>query len=312
MKNIDTYLLIIKKQQELIDLMIETGICNDDMPKTELKTICNNSYQKKEGINDIEGFKKWLNKKGMSQNCIDTYSTHIKLFFQEYEKMNIENLSKYEKAINDKFSPKTINLKACAMSKYFKYTGFAGYEFKRAKEQKRTFCDNVINLEQYNKLLEWAKENNRKVWLIVKTIGNTGVRVSELIELKTKDLDKGYADIVGKGNKQRRIYFPSSFIADIKAFCGNEYIIENKYGEKMTTRGVASVINKAAKKAEIPKEVMHPHSFRHFFAKQFLNEKNDITLLGDLLGHSDISTTAIYTRLTAEEQKSEINKLVNW
>ena len=91
-----------------------------------------------------------------------------------------------------------------------------------------------------------------------------------------------------------------------------KYIIENKYGEKMTTRGVASVINKAAKKAEIPKEVMHPHSFRHFFAKQFLNEKNDITLLGDLLGHSDISTTAIYTRLTAEEQKSEINKLVNW
>lgn len=310
--NEQRYLLIIKKQQELIKLMSEAGICDVDISKTYTKDMKNDSVINQNYGEDVKGFKKWLEKKGMSQNCIDTYSTHIRLFYQEYKKIDIESLSSYEKDINDKFGPKTVNLKICAMSKYFKYKGFTGYEFKRAKEQKRTFCDNAINLEQYNKLLEWSKENNIKVYLIAKTIGNTGVRVSELIELKTKDLDKGYSDIIGKGNKQRRIYFPNTFVADIKNICGKEYIIENKYGEKMSTRGVAALLNKASEKAGIPKEVMHPHSFRHFFAKQFLNKKNDITLLGDLLGHSDISTTAIYTRLTAEEQKKEINNLVSW
>lgn len=80
----------------------------------------------------------------------------------------------------------------------------------------------------------------------------------------------------------------------------------------MTSRGVSSLLIKAAPKAGVPKEVMHPHSFRHFFAKEFLKQNNDITLLGDLLGHSDISTTAIYTRLTSEEQAQQINEVVGW
>jgi site-specific recombinase XerC len=57
---------------------------------------------------------------------------------------------------------------------------------------------------------------------------------------------------------------------------------------------------------------MHPHSFRHYFAKQFMKKSNNITLLGDLLGHSDLATTAIYTRQTAEEQKKGVDKIIDW
>ena len=57
---------------------------------------------------------------------------------------------------------------------------------------------------------------------------------------------------------------------------------------------------------------MHPHSFRHFFAKEFLKNNNDITLLGDILGQSDVSTTAIYTRMTSAEQAKQINEIVRW
>ena len=261
---------------------------------------------------DLDGFKKWLENKGRSDNCVDTYVRGVELFYRKYKVMNVVNLTEYEKEINSKFSPKTVNLRIAGMTSYFRYTGFTGYEFRRAKEQKRTFCNNAINEEQYNQLIDWAKDNSIKAWLIAKVIAGTGVRVSELIGLETKDLDRGYADIIGKGNKQRRIYFPNKLVEEIKDKCGKEYVVENRYGAQMTTRGVSQLLKNAGEKAGIPKEVMHPHSFRHFFAKQFLKEKNDISLLGDLLGHSDISTTAIYTRLTSEEQKEQINKLVNW
>ena len=316
----DLYFEIIKKQQELINLMLRVGIADnqsiqvDDRLETDVndmqEIVLSDDKQKIEC--DLDGFKKWLENKGRSDNCVDTYVRGVELFYRKYKVMNVVNLTEYEKEINSKFSPKTVNLRIAGMTSYFRYTGFTGYEFRRAKEQKRTFCNNAINEEQYNKLIDWAKDNSIKAWLIAKVIAGTGVRVSELIGLETKDLDRGYADIIGKGNKQRRIYFPNKLVEEIKDKCGKEYVVENRYGAQMTTRGVSQLLKNAGEKAGIPKEVMHPHSFRHFFAKQFLKEKNDISLLGDLLGHSDISTTAIYTRLTSEEQKEQINKLVNW
>lgn len=309
----DIYIEIIKRQQELINLMIDAKIYDLGTKQNILyKSGTVSTMNANVNIEcDLTGFTKHLEVKGSSQNCIDTYTKQVELFYRKYKYLNTETLVEYELDFKN-VSPKTANLRIAAMYKYFKFIGFSGYEFKRAKEQKKTFCDNAINQEQYNKLLEWAETNNKKVWLIAKVIGNTGVRVSELINLKTSDLEKGYADIVGKGEKHRRIYFPESLINDIKNICGSEYIIENRYGKQITTRGVSALLAKAGQKADIPEEVMHPHSFRHFFAKQFLKQKNDITLLGDLLGHSDISTTAIYTRLTSEEQKNELNNIINW
>lgn len=297
----DLYLQIIQKQKELIDLMLQAGF-------SEVKQHVKNKNNIK---CDLDGFKNYLRTKGRSENTIDTYSRGVELYYRDYKVLNEENLAEYEKKIKSELKPKTVNLRIAGMTAYFKYIGY-DFKFHRSKEQKKTFCNNAINEVQYNQLISWAKENSIKVWLIAKVIASTGVRVSELTELKTSSLEHGYCDIIGKGQKQRRIYFPERLVKEIKSYCGKIFIIENRYGKQMTTRGIYALLLKASEKAGIPKEVMHPHSFRHFFAKQFLKEKNDISLLGDLLGHGDISTTAIYTRMTSEEQQEEINKLVNW
>lgn len=303
----EKYLEIIKKQQELINLMLEAGISN------KINITEKISDTKKQNILcDAEGFESWLSDKGRSANTICTYVSGVKSFFNRYKLISAETLAEYEKFLTSQFAPQTINLRLTGIMTYCEYIGFTEYKFKRVKEQRKTFCDDAINEEQYNQLLNYALENNVKVWLVAKVIANTGVRVSELIELKTKDLNKGYADIVGKGNKQRRIYFPQSLIDDIANMCGQEYILENKFGQQYSAKGIAGILQKTGIKAGIPKEVLHPHSLRHFFAKQFLRQKNDISLLGDLLGHSSIATTAIYTRLTSEEQQKQINELIDW
>ena len=327
--NNDLYWQIIKKQQELINLLLVAETENKEIASvasfsqaTPQKTKESKPVEKKQkhDVNyldpdkesDIDDFAQWLKRKGMSQNCIDSYLYTVNEFYKKYGVLNNQNLEKYENYLKENWKPKTVNLRIAGMTKYFKYMNYEGYEFLRAKEQKQTFCDNAINEEQYNELIDWAKLNMPKVWLICKVLAGTGVRVSELIELKTIDLKKGYVDIIGKGSKQRRIYYTETLQEEIKKCCGNIYIIENRYGQKMSTRGVSQLLVTASERSGIPREVMHPHSFRHFFAKQFMKKTQDISLLGDLLGHSNIATTAIYTRLTSEEQQKEINKLINW
>ena len=84
------------------------------------------------------------------------------------------------------------------------------------------------------------------------------------------------------------------------------------FGQRITTRGIASQLKHFAEKYGMNKEVVYPHSFRHRFAKNFLDRFNDLALLADLMGHESIETTRIYLRRTASEQQKIVDKVVNW
>ena len=92
----------------------------------------------------------------------------------------------------------------------------------------------------------------------------------------------------------------------------SRYLFPNRYGEQMTTRGVSQQMKKYGRRYGIREEVLHPHSFRHLFAIHFLEKNKNIALLADIMGHENMNTTAIYLRLSAEEQKKQIDNTVNW
>ena len=95
-------------------------------------------------------------------------------------------------------------------------------------------------------------------------------------------------------------------------FKDDDFLFQNRFGEQITTRGIAQQLTNYANKYGINKKVMHPHSFRHFFAIEFLKRDNDIALLADLMGHSSIKTTAIYLRLSKQQQIERLNKAMNF
>lgn len=84
------------------------------------------------------------------------------------------------------------------------------------------------------------------------------------------------------------------------------------YGERITTRGISQQLKNYAEKYGLDKKVVYPHSFRHRYAKNFLEKYNDIALLADLMGHESIETTRIYLRRTASEQQELVDKIVTW
>ena len=90
------------------------------------------------------------------------------------------------------------------------------------------------------------------------------------------------------------------------------FIFINRRGERITARGIAAQLKKLAIKYKLNPAVVYPHSFRHRFAKNFLEQFNDISLLADLMGHESIETTRIYLRRTSTEQREIVDRVVTW
>ena len=145
----------------------------------------------------------------------------------------------------------------------------------------------------------------------------TGARISELLQIKVEHVEVGYLDLYGKGGKLRRIYIPKRLKTETDKWLAGSgrtsgYLFCNRFGKRITARGIGYQLKTLAKGYGIDPKVVYPHSFRHRFAKNFLAKFNDIALLADLMGHESIETTRIYLRRTATEQRELIDRIVTW
>ena len=262
-------------------------------------------------MNDLNDFKSWLlQNHDYSQNTLQSYLFAFKNFFKNFSEISSENARSYIQQLEkENRKPKTINLRITALVKIAEYKG-SKIIIKRPKIPNTLNTDNIPNENDYKIFIEYLSEQNKKFEFIVKLMATTGCRVSELLEFTYEDVIRGFCMIKGKGSKYRRFFFAES----LKSYANGKsgIICLNRFGKKMTTRGVATVLKDAAIKAGIQKEKIHPHAFRHFFAKMFLSKTNDIVTLADFLGHEKIETTRIYLRKSYDEQKREFNNAVTW
>lgn len=152
--------------------------------------------------------------------------------------------------------------------------------------------------------------------LIIETLYDTGIRVSELVNIKLNDLNIATKEIrvLGKGSKERIVYFGDYEIDILNLYLhqarpkllknkSNDYLLLNHLGDRLTDRGVRLIIDDVIKKASL-KHKVSPHTLRHTFATHLLNEGADLKSVQELLGHSSLSTTQIYTHVSNERLRS--------
>ncbi|MDR2126841.1 MAG: tyrosine-type recombinase/integrase [Prevotellaceae bacterium] len=266
----------------------------------------------------ITNFKKSLERKELSKNTISAYVQAVNSYFINYSTVTKENLVNHKIWLIENFHPSTVNVRLQGMNRYLEFKKQNSLKMKFVKMQQRTFCENVISNAEYVYLKKQLKKAGLMGWyFIVWFLTATGARISELLQIQTEHVEKGYMDIYTKGGKIRRLYIPKSLRINALQWLYKEgimcgFIFQNHLCCKFAKKKVARCLKNFAKKYGLNQKVIYPHSFRHRFAKNFLQNFNDIALLSDLLGHKCIETTRIYLRRTLFEQQTMVDKIVTW
>lgn len=305
---------------------------------------------------EAENFEAWLNKantlrqkKRTKHSVFSTMNIVKSAFVSMGNYLSLNNLRLYKRNLIDSdIMSTTINSRLNGIAVY---TRFLSEKYnnkfiqqtltvKRLSVEPKQYIDNVISRADYDFMIEQAKEcKNPNVYLAIRIMGTTGVRLCELLQVKVEHIKLGYIDVLGKGAKKRRIYFPKRAKAELLEYLQNldggdsGYVMRywrGKQGEQTGaytaktrdicgfkdtatfSRSLQAAIKRLGLKLGLDESVLHAHGFRHFFAKEFLRHRLDITLLADLLGHSSLDITRIYLKMTSREQADVVDEVVEW
>lgn len=248
-----------------------------------------------------------------SPKTIKSYLYALKEYFpfkkDNLERLDLENIKKFllqkQKA---NLSPQTINLYLNAIKFFYreivKYSG--KIDIKYAKRSKKLPV--VLSRNEIVKIISGT--NNTKHKLLLALAYGAGLRVSEVVSLKVKDVNLEELTIhikQAKGKKDRNTIFPERLKTDIQNLIAgkdkNDFVFASERGGKLTTRTAQKIFEKSSKKARIKKEATF-HSLRHSFATHLLENGVDVRYVQELLGHQNIRTTQRYTQVTNPSLKN--------
>ena len=182
------------------------------------------------------------------------------------------------------------------------------------KPRVRRKLPNILSIEEVNNLLDIELNNafDYRNKAMLELMYSSGLRVSELVDLKLKDidLDNGYVKCFGKGNKERivpvgelAVEYLKKYIYEYRDSMKKGYYTENiflnNHGKKISRQGFFLIIKDIAKQKNIDKNIT-PHMLRHSFATHLLNNGADLRTIQEMLGHSSITTTQIYTNVSTD------------
>ena len=156
-----------------------------------------------------ESFITKMQNDNLSTNTISSYTIAIKHYFSIFDEFSKSNLLAYKGFLIENYQPKTVNLKIQAINKYIDFINKSDLKLKFVKVQRKNFLENVISYPDYLFFINRLKKDRNYMWyFIVRYLGATGARVSELIQIKVENVKIGYIDLYTKGGKIRRIYIP--------------------------------------------------------------------------------------------------------
>lgn len=225
---------------------------------------------------------------------------------------------------NKKDNARTIRRKISSLKGFYKYLTRNGitkdnpfnYVSLPKKEKKLPTYLNYNELLELFDSIDTSNLLGLRDRVILELLYATGLRVSELVSIKESDIEFSNRSIriIGKGNKERIVYFNDvcekylkRYLNEIRSLMKDEFIIINKDYKGITTRGVRMIIDKIIKETSIKKHIS-PHVLRHTFATHLLNNGCDLLTVQELLGHSSISTTGIYTHVSVDHIRDVYNK----
>ena len=263
----------------------------------------------------IEEYKKALISAEKSTATAEQYARQIGAM-AEYlcGELTRDSLISYKEHLQMKYAPASVNAAIAAINSFLEHCGMSDMKLKTVKVQKQTYADSGRELDraEYKAMLS-AAENKPRLYMILKTLAATGIRISELKFITVEAIKRKTAEIDCKG-KHRTVILAETLCHALKKYAkklkittGSIFI--TKGGKPIDRSNLAKELKKLAELARVAKQKVFPHNFRHLFARTFYSAYKDIVRLADILGHSSIDTTRIYTRESGEIHRKQIEAL---
>lgn len=266
----------------------------------------------------LTGFQTYLERKNRSGNTIRAYLFAVRQFLDLYPQVDHNYMMLYKCYLMEHYKPQTVNLRIRAINCYMEYQKHPESKVPMVRLQHKSFLENVISQADYEYLKNCLQRDGHYMYYFaVRFMAATGLRISELIQLTAEDVKQGYIEVYSKGNRMRRVYIPRllqesclQWLAEISRHTG--YVFLNRFGRQITDTGIRDQLKQFAIRYNLEPTVVYPHTFRHLFAKNFIEQCDDIAMLSDILGHGNIETTRIYLHRSSSEQQHMFNQIVNW
>lgn len=255
------------------------------------------------------------------ENTIKKYKHNVEMFIEWIpdaaivDKMLVIEFKKHLME-EQQFRTSTINNYIVSINKFLYWCGVNDCKVKQLKKQYVSSNSEVLSNSDFKRLLRFAKRLNQDdTYLIMKILAMTGIRIEELSFFTVENVKTNYIPVRNKG-KERTIIIRQDLAREIRQYCRDKGIKSGAIffcrtkGKMMAKSTIWRRMQKIAGVAKVNKNKVHAHSFRHLFAKMFLEEYNgSIAELADILGHSSLETTRIYGKTTDEEKRRKLERI---
>ncbi len=266
----------------------------------------------------IKKFENHLIEEEKASATQEKYMRDVNAFFMWVSESEIDKrkVIGYKEFLIEKFAPSSVNSVLSSLNSFFEFNGWFELKVKMIKIQKQIFVqrDKELSKAEYERLLMAAKsKNNEKLYLLMQTICSSGIRVSELQHITVDAVKLRKATIRCKG-KMRVVLLPKELCRKLTEYAKAQKITSGsvfvtKTGKPLDRSTIWKMMKALCESANVRERKVFPHNLRHLFARTFYALQKDIVRLADVLGHSSVNTTRIYTMETGEMHRRQIQKL---
>ena len=264
---------------------------------------------------ELSVYEKCLRQEEKSQATLEKYMRDIRHFlaFLEDRTVSKEETIAYKEYLAQNYAPVSVNSMLVAVNGFLRFFGMQKCCVRLLKIQRQIFCreEKELTRQEYKRLVQAAAGTQTSY--VLQTICGTGIRVSELQYITAEAVYQGKAAVNCK-NKTRIIFIPGPLQKLLKEYMkktglqsGPVFLGKNK--KPLDRSYIWRKMKELCRTAEVAPEKVFPHNLRHLFARVFYIIEKDIVRLADLLGHSSINTTRIYTMETGDQHISRMEQV---
>lgn len=266
----------------------------------------------------IEKYVAYLREQERAGNTISKYRHDLDALFKwlDGRALTKAEMIKWKAHLVAVYAAASVNSMLAAANGFFDFMDWRELIVKPLKIQKSLFCDEGRELtkDEYVRLVEAARQDgNERLALILQTICATGIRISELKYITAEAVRTGRAEVSNKG-KLRTVFLPDKLCGMLKKYFqkegrGTGTVFVTRTGKPLDRSNIWRDMKKLCESAGVDSSKVFPHNLRHLFARTYYSLEKDLSRLADILGHSNITTTRIYTIESGKIHAHQIGRM---